>query len=118
MLDAARQLLVVDVEGGEEVSRREEPFGDADPARRALGVSRLGIDVLICGAVSRPLEAMLAASGVRLIPQTCGPAEEVLRAFRLGELTEQAFLMPGCCGRRRRRRGRGGPGRRMGGFAP
>lgn len=117
MLDAARQMLVVDVEGGEEVARREEPFGDADPARRALGVSRLGIDVLICGAVSRPLEAMLAAAGVRLIPQTCGPVEEILRAFRMGELTEQAFLMPGCRGRRRFRRGRGGHGRQMRGHA-
>jgi predicted Fe-Mo cluster-binding NifX family protein len=58
--------------------------------------------VLICGAISRPLEAMLLSAGVEVIPQTCGPVEEVLKAFMSGKLTEKAFLMPGCCGRRRR----------------
>ena len=56
------------------------------------------------------LAAMLVSSGVRLIPHTCGPTEEVLRAFARGQLPDDAFLMPGCCRQRRRFRGghRGG----------
>jgi predicted Fe-Mo cluster-binding NifX family protein len=106
VFDVARHLLLVEVERGRELSRTEETIEQTHLARRAERVARLGTDVLICGAISRPLEAILVSVGVRVIPQTCGPVEEVLRAFASGQLTEQAFLMPGCCGRRRRFRGR------------
>jgi len=104
VFDEARCLLVVGIEGGDEASRREERIDETDLARRALRVAELGVDVLICGAISWPLEASLASAGVRVISQTCGPVEDVLKAFVSGGLTDGAFLMPGCCGRRRRRR--------------
>jgi hypothetical protein len=56
----------------------------------------------ICGGISWPLEVMLLSARVEVIPQTCGSVEDVLKAFMSGRLTEQAFVMPGCCGRRRR----------------
>jgi predicted Fe-Mo cluster-binding NifX family protein len=111
VLDVARHLLVVDVEGNTEVSRNEAELAQARLGARAEQIRRLGVEVLICGAVSWPLEAMLASSGVRVIPQICGPVKDVLRAFLVGQLPNEAFLMPGCCGRRRRFRG----GRRGGG---
>ena len=110
VFDTARRLLVVDLEGGGQLDRREEPIDETDPARRALHLARLGVDVLICGAISWPLEACLASAGVSVIAETCGPVEDVLRAFLSGRLTDEAFLMPGCRGRRRRRRR--GQGRR------
>lgn len=70
---------------------------------RARRIVELGVDVLICGAISRPLEAMLLSAGVEVVAQTCGQAEEDFQAFLLGQLTERAFLLPGCCGRRRLR---------------
>jgi predicted Fe-Mo cluster-binding NifX family protein len=105
VFDVAGNLLLVDAQDGREARREEAPVGPSGLAARAKRVAELGTDVLICGAISRPLEAMLASEGVRVIPQTCGPVEEVLRAFLSGQLTEQAFLMPGCCGRRHRFRG-------------
>jgi predicted Fe-Mo cluster-binding NifX family protein len=110
VFDAARHLLLVDCQDGTEIGREETPVSETGLASRARRVADLGTDVLICGAVSRPLEAMLRSAGVRVIPQTCGPVEDVLRTFLSGEWTERAFLMPGCCGRRRRFRG----GRRRG----
>ena len=106
VFDVARRLLVVDIQGDAEVSRNEIIIEDTQFAFRAKRVADLGVDVLICCAISWPLEAMLASAGVRVIPQTCGPTEDVLRAFVSGQLTDTAFLMPGCCGRRRRSRGR------------
>jgi predicted Fe-Mo cluster-binding NifX family protein len=105
VFDVARRLLVVDIEGGSEVSRNETMLEDTQFASRVNRVSDIGVNVLICGAISRPLEAMLASSGVRVIAQTCGSTEDVLRAFASGQLTDTAFVMPGCCGRRRRFRG-------------
>jgi predicted Fe-Mo cluster-binding NifX family protein len=102
VFDSARRLVLVDVDNGREVRRTEEGLEEPELAPRARRVAELGADVLICGAISRPLEAMLLSVGVEVVPQTCGQAEDVLRAFVSGQLTEQAFLMPGCCGRRRR----------------
>lgn len=111
VFDVARRLLIVDIERSLEVGRQDTALSEADPGLRARRVAELGVDVLICGAVSRLLEGMLQAAGIRVIVHVCGPVEEVLRAFVAGCLTDQTFLMPGCCGRRRRVRGRRGSGR-------
>jgi len=113
VFDVAGRLLLVDVEGDRETGREEVALEDQDIGPRARHVGELGVDVLICGAISRPLEMMLEDAGVEVIPHTCGNAEEVLRAYRAGGLSEAAFVMPGCCGHRRRFRG----GRR-GGHSP
>jgi predicted Fe-Mo cluster-binding NifX family protein len=110
VFDAARRLLLVDVENGREVWRTAQLVEEPELGPRARRVAELGVDVLICGAISRPLEAMLVSAGVEVVPQTCGQAENVLGAFLSGQLTEQAFLMPGSCGRRRLRGDRSGSG--------
>jgi len=106
VFDVAKHLVVVDIEGDVEVNREETRLDETQLMTRARRVAELGVDVLICGAISQPLENMLTAAGVRVIPQTCGRAEDVFRAFVSGQLADTAFLMPGCCGRRRRFRGR------------
>jgi len=105
VLDVARHLLVVDVETNAEVARRDASLDETHLNARFKRICELGVEILICGGVSQPLEAALLSAGVRVVPQTCGPVEDVLRAFLSGRLTDEAFLMPGCCGRRRWRRG-------------
>ena len=114
VFDAARRLLLVDTENGREVWRTEQIVEEPELGPRARRVAEFGADVLICGAISRPLEAMLLSAGVEVISQTCGPVEDVLKAFISGKLTEQAFVMPGCCGCRRRYHA----GRRTGNINP
>lgn len=104
VFDVARQLLVVEVDHGKEVGSRNVPLEESKPAARARYVAALGVKVLICGAVSRPLERLLQVEGIEVFSQRCGPVGEVLGAFLSGQLTEEAFRMPGCC----RRRFRGG----------
>ncbi len=110
VFDVARRLLVVDADVGTPPVRQEVVFEKEDLSARSSHLLSLGVDVLICGAISRPLEIMLAGAGVNVIPNTCGPVEEVLDAFLSGQLTERSFLMPGCGGGRRCR-GRHGNGR-------
>jgi len=114
LLDVARRFLLVNVQGGREIGRREVSIRETGFVPRSKRIAQLDTDVLICGAVSRPLEEALASEAVRVIPNTCGPVEEVLEAFRLGELTDRAFLMPGCSRQRHHILGRlrgGNPGR-------
>ena len=108
LLDTAHSLLLVEKEGGREVVRSEVPLAEGHAPRRAQAIAESGIDLLICGAVSRPLAELLAARGVRLIPWISGEVEEILEAQREGRLSGQEYLMPGC----RRRCRRGGKGTR------
>jgi len=110
VFDVAGQLLVVELNGSVENARRHETLLDEPPQRRTQQLQALGVETLICGAISCPLEALLVAGGIEVIPRICGDVEEVLRAFLSAELQDDQFAMPGCCGQKRRRR-RGGCGR-------
>jgi predicted Fe-Mo cluster-binding NifX family protein len=104
VFDVAGSLLVVDIEDGREVRREEVPLAETGELGRVGELTRLGAEVLICGAISAPLEARLCAAGVEVIAFVCGAMEHVLAGFATGELAGQAFLMPGCRGRRSQRR--------------
>jgi predicted Fe-Mo cluster-binding NifX family protein len=107
VFDVARQVLILDVEDGRVLARREETLPGTEAQAQAGRLAALGPQTLICGAISRPMAALLAASKIRVIPFTAGDVERVLGAWLLGTLPSPALSMPGCCGRMRRCRGRG-----------
>ncbi len=94
--DFARKLLVVTVEEGSETQRSEVEIAGREPAQRAARVKGLGVDVIICGAVSHFLAGMIEKTGIELIPYVTGNVEEVLQAYLSGELMGPRFRMPGC----------------------
>lgn len=59
-------------------------------------MQELGVAVLICGGISRPLRQMIEACGIRVYPWMAGPVDEVLEAYRQGRLHEPRWMMPGC----------------------
>ena len=106
VLDTASRLLVVEVEDRNEASRFEIFLEEQDLPRRCVRIRDMDVDILICGAVSRPFSNMLMASGVNIIPEISGNAEEVLEAYIHGRLFHSRFFMPG---RRKNRFGQGDP---------
>ena len=96
VFDTATRLLVLQVEDSRETDRFETYLEQKDLSRRCTLVQSLGIDVLICGAISRHFYGMLTAGGVRVIAWISGPAREVLEAYLAGDLLNARFLMPGC----------------------
>jgi len=142
VFDIARQIRVAEAQSGRIVAETEEILAEDIPVRKALRLAELGVGTLVCGAISRPLQAMVTAYGIRVKPFVAGDLREVIQAWLNKGLDGDNFVMPGCCGRRRRRgvsdikeeyfmngrgrggmgsgggqgQGRGGPGRgRMGG---
>ena len=112
VFDVAEHVVLVDLDD-EDSSRHAESLGSTAPHQRAQRLADLGVDVLVCGAISWPLEALLATNGIRVISLICGEVAEVVRAFRDGKLGDEQFAMPGCCRKRqqvRHRRRRGGDG--------
>ena len=59
------------------------------------------VDVLVCGAISWSLEALLNSNGIRVIPFVCGDVADVVQAFRDDTLKDEQYAMPGCCRKRR-----------------
>ncbi len=92
VLDVARVVHLVEAESRRILIETDESLpGDPDP-EKALRLTELGVDVLVCGAISRPMLAAIAAHG-----------REVIQAWLSGALEKEVFAMPGCRGRGRGR---------------
>ena len=72
VFDSARMILVVEVESGAVVSRHYEPFGSERSFYRATKLSKLEVNVLICGAISQFYANMIEAYGIQVIPFIAG----------------------------------------------
>jgi predicted Fe-Mo cluster-binding NifX family protein len=96
VFDTASKLIVVEVRENKETSRSEELIPEGAFPQRTRRVAELGIDVLICNAISRPLADMLSVAGAEVIPWRSGPVEEIIKAYLAGRLGHPSFLIPGC----------------------
>jgi predicted Fe-Mo cluster-binding NifX family protein len=99
VFDAADQLLIFEPDSTDGYRRTHVKLISADVMGRINEIKERQIDVLICGAISRPLEKMLIASGIRLFSFVRGPVEDVWAAYKGDRLEEAAFTLPGCHGR-------------------
>lgn len=86
VFDVARNLLSVLIRDGQGHDRREATLETADPFLRAKKIEDLGVNVVVCGAISRVYEAALRRKGIKVISLVCGPIEDVLSAYLDGTL--------------------------------
>lgn len=105
--DFSDRLLIVTVESGHMTDRTFVSFFEGTILEKAARLQQLGVKVLLCGAVSKPLERMLVASGIRVRPFLRGTVDDALEAYLKGYLDDPRFNLPGCSSGRWRRRGRG-----------
>ncbi|MDD5556992.1 MAG: NifB/NifX family molybdenum-iron cluster-binding protein [bacterium] len=103
VFDAARNVVIADVEGGRRVLTSEARLPEGIPQMRVRSMAAIGAEVLICGGISRELAAMLQYSGIRVIPGMSGEVGEILDAFISGKIPSQNYFMPGWRGWRRGR---------------
>jgi len=101
LFDAAKRLLIVEYRHGQETQRTEARLSQSTLIEKARSLTKIGTHVLICGAISAPLEMLIASEGIQVIHHTCGPIDAVLDAYASGQLTAETFVMPGCEGHRR-----------------
>jgi predicted Fe-Mo cluster-binding NifX family protein len=101
VFDTARQLHIIETEAGQIVGETRETLFETLIVQKALRLVELEIHTLVCGAISRPIQELIAAYGIRVIPFVAGDLHGVIRAWLNGNLARGAFAMPGC-----RRRGK------------
>jgi len=102
VFDTTRKILVVDVDAGKLVREKEEILDDELPVQKAFRLSELGVDTLICGAITRSLHEIVVANGIQVISFVTGDLRELIQAWMTAGLKGDAYVMPGCCGRGRR----------------
>ena len=121
VFDTAREFCVVETRSGKIIRETRENLVDSQPLKTALRMAELQLDVLVCGAISLDIQALIAAYGIQIIPFVSGELRLVIDAWLKGNLEKDVFTMPGCGlqWRRRRRRGAsGGAGRGRHRFSP
>jgi predicted Fe-Mo cluster-binding NifX family protein len=96
VFDSAQMLLIAEIERKKITGRRYEAMPFNSPSSRALKIFNLGVDVLICGAISRLYADMIEAYNIHLIPFVAGNSEQVLNAYVKNALPAPEFQMPGC----------------------
>ena len=108
VFDFAHKLLLVELENGTEKSREEVPLIERSEPERAARLRQLGVDLLICGAISRLLAYILSSSKIDVLPFVTGSIEQILDAYKAGQLYQPQYALPGYwegarrCFRRRR----------------
>ena len=109
VFDAADVLLLIETGPGDAEKRSSVAWEGESAIGRTARIREMGVQVLICGALSGAVERMLEAAGIQVISFVRGGVDEVFEAFRSGTLRERHFFMPGCApckgkGKQRRRR--------------
>jgi len=94
--DFALSLLLVDIEDGSETKRSEAKLAPESAAERAGRLEGLGVDVLICGAISCALARSVTKTGIDVLAYVTGSVDNVLKAYMTGQLTKPEFILPGC----------------------
>lgn len=92
--DFARRAVIVEFRDARELARSEVALSGQGPAR-VVKLRQLGIDTLICGAISRVSASWAGACGIRLFPYVTGKIDEVIAAFKDGQLGAERFVLPG-----------------------
>ncbi len=102
VFDVAPGIMLVEVDGDRAVSESRVTLPGSAPVAKALRLVELGVTVLVCGAVSRPMLALVAGYGITVVPFVAGELKDVVAALCSGDLYRGGFAMPGCAGSSRR----------------
>lgn len=95
VFDFAHRLLLAELKDGVEQGRRELVLAEQSGPEKAAKLRQLDVNVLICGAISRPLANMITSSGIDLLPFVTGSIEEILTAYKNGQLQRPQYALPG-----------------------
>lgn len=109
VFDSSHTLLVAQIENNEIINRHLEPFNPNLPSQLADRLNAIGVEILICGAISQLPAYIIEVIGIELIPFITGNTDEVLENLTKNQPIVPEFLMPGCRSRNHKNYYRGRP---------
>jgi predicted Fe-Mo cluster-binding NifX family protein len=95
VFDVARHLWIVDATEGCIISQTGRRFSSDEPQERALRLTTLQVEQLVCGAISRSAHDALTERGIRVVSFIAGDLEHVIHACLSDQLSNGLLNMPG-----------------------
>jgi predicted Fe-Mo cluster-binding NifX family protein len=95
VLDTCTQIGILEPDRNQEIVHRTFPVKSNSIYERTDEIKKLGVGVVICGAVSDAFFNLLRENDIDLVCGITGDIEEVIEAYRNGTLTQARFRMPG-----------------------
>jgi predicted Fe-Mo cluster-binding NifX family protein len=108
LFDVAQTALMVQTEAGGLSEEKTVGLPLASPLSKVAFLAEQSVDLLVCGAISRPVREAAEAGGIQVHPFVAGDIREVVDAWKNGRLDETGYSMPGCRRCRHQRRQRSG----------
>lgn len=95
VLDFSETLLIVDIEDRKIKAEDCIDWSLCNDTMKLSLIQEEGVKVLLCGAVSKPMQIMLENSGINLISGLRGGKDVILKAYIDGTLHGDCFRLPG-----------------------
>jgi predicted Fe-Mo cluster-binding NifX family protein len=97
VFDVARWIQLVEIEAGRVINQNRASVAGETPSQKASRLAELEVGILVCGAISRPMQVIIRAYGIEVIPFIAGNVQEVIQAWLCGKLAGSTdYIMPGC----------------------
>lgn len=115
VFDVAGNLMVLKIVDGKVESRKFFELPDAFVSGKIMSLSEMGVDTVICGALSQQAAWLLNSYNIKFFSFISGDLEQIIQSYLEGDFNAECYAMPGCRrqgGRGRNRRGRGRFGQR------
>jgi len=98
VFDVSGRILLVQISANRLIPLEHKEISGNDNLAGIRRLSSLGMEALICGAISRLCHDILTTWGIQVISYITGPWDSVLQALVEGRLESPEFCMPGCPG--------------------
>lgn len=100
VFDVADRLVLLEVQDGREIHRENLRLASRESFERTRELVELGVNVLLCGAISLTLEKALIAAGIRVVGFLGGEFENFIHVFLEGKLDDGRVRNEGRIGKR------------------
>jgi predicted Fe-Mo cluster-binding NifX family protein len=95
VFDVTRRVIMVESKAAGGSAQTPVLLTGDQPLQKVQQLADLGADSLVCGAISRALQAFLTARGIRVVAYVAGDVQDIIDAWRHHQFEIEAYAMPG-----------------------
>jgi len=94
IFDVARTIRVVDLDTDRDLVVADSIY-PLERGRPTSTLDALGVDLLVCSAISPAVESAVWVLGVEVMSDICGSPDEIVQALAAGDAELSGFRSPG-----------------------
>jgi predicted Fe-Mo cluster-binding NifX family protein len=104
LMDVSNRYIIYETEGGEIKQKIDISLNAEGEPQRVEKLKDIGVNTIICGAVSGYVAHIIGEKGMRLLPMIYGPIDEVIDRYLDNSLSSYCPKPEGCVHRKRKSR--------------